>query len=30
VLYRDPVTHWAENVGNTTVRLILVELKKPS
>lgn len=27
-LYRDPLTHWAENVGNTTVRLVVVELKK--
>ena len=27
VLYRDAVTHWAENVGNTTIRLELVELK---
>ena len=27
VIYRDPVTHWAENIGNTTIRLILVELK---
>ena len=27
VVYRDPVTHWAENVGTTAVRLILVELK---
>ena len=27
VLYRDPLTHWAENIGNTTVRLVLVELK---
>jgi len=27
VIYRDPVTHWAENTGNTTIRLILVELK---
>ena len=27
VIYRDPVTHWAENVGNTTIRLELVELK---
>ena len=26
-LYRDPVTHWAENIGNTTIHLILVELK---
>ena len=27
VIYRDPVTHWAENVGNTTIKLELVELK---
>jgi quercetin dioxygenase-like cupin family protein len=27
VIYRDPVTHWAENTGNTTIRLELVELK---
>ena len=27
VIYRDPITHWAENIGNTTIRLILVELK---
>lgn len=27
VLYRDPLTHWAENIGNTTIRLELVELK---
>ena len=27
VIYRDPVTHWAENIGNTTIRLELVELK---
>ncbi len=26
--YRDPVTHWAENIGKTTIRLIVVELKK--
>ena len=25
--YRDPVTHWAENIGKTTIRLIVVELK---
>jgi quercetin dioxygenase-like cupin family protein len=30
VLYRDPVTHWAENVGTTPVHLILVEVKNPS
>ena len=27
VIYREPLTHWAENVGNTTIRLELVELK---
>ncbi len=27
VLYREAVTHWAENIGNTTIRLELVELK---
>jgi len=26
-IYRDPLTHWAENIGTTTVHLILVELK---
>ena len=26
-LFREPVTHWAENIGTTTIRLILVELK---
>jgi quercetin dioxygenase-like cupin family protein len=29
VVYRDPLTHWAENVGTTPVHLILVELKQP-
>jgi beta-alanine degradation protein BauB len=29
-LYRDPVTHWAENIGTTTIHLILVELKDSS
>jgi quercetin dioxygenase-like cupin family protein len=28
VFYRDPLTHWAENIGTTTIRLVLVELKK--
>jgi quercetin dioxygenase-like cupin family protein len=28
VLYRDPLTHWAENIGDTTIHLIIVELKK--
>lgn len=27
VHYRDPLTHSAENIGNTTLRLIVVELK---
>ena len=27
VIYREPVTHWAENIGTTTIRLELVELK---
>jgi quercetin dioxygenase-like cupin family protein len=26
--YRDPVTHWAENIGKTTIHLIVVELKQ--
>lgn len=26
-VYRGPLTHWAENIGTTTVHLILVELK---
>ncbi len=30
ILYRDPVTHWAENVGTTTIHLILVELQDPT
>jgi len=25
--YREPVTHWAENIGQTTIRLIVIELK---
>jgi quercetin dioxygenase-like cupin family protein len=29
-IYRDPFTHWAENIGTTTIHLILVELKDPS
>jgi quercetin dioxygenase-like cupin family protein len=28
--YREPLTHWAENVGTTTIRLVLVELKQPA
>jgi quercetin dioxygenase-like cupin family protein len=29
VLYRDPLTHWAENIGDTPAKFILVELKDP-
>jgi hypothetical protein len=29
-IYRDPLTHWAENIGTTTIRLLLVELKDPA
>jgi quercetin dioxygenase-like cupin family protein len=28
VIYRDPITHWAENIGDTTIRLELIELKE--
>ena len=28
VLFREAVTHWGENIGNTTIRLELVELKQ--
>jgi quercetin dioxygenase-like cupin family protein len=27
VIFRDPVTHWAENIGTTEIAEILVELK---
>lgn len=29
VVYREPLTHWAENIGDTTIHLIIVELKSP-
>ena len=29
VIYREPLTHWAENIGTTPIHLILVELKSP-
>src|SRR4051812_43828900 len=29
VLYRDPLTHAAENIGTTTMHMILVEMKAP-
>lgn len=28
--YREPLVHWAENTSDTTVRLIVVELKDPA
>ena len=30
VLYREPLTHAAENIGTTTMHFILVELKAPA
>lgn len=30
VLWRDPQTHWIENIGTTTLRFIVVELKHRS
>jgi quercetin dioxygenase-like cupin family protein len=27
VMYREPLTHWAENIGATTIRLEVIELK---
>ena len=27
VIYRELLTHWAENIGTTPVRLLLIELK---
>lgn len=29
-LYVDPRVHWAENIGTTTIHLILVEIKGPA
>jgi quercetin dioxygenase-like cupin family protein len=29
VLYREPQTHWVENIGMTTLHFLLVELKNP-
>jgi quercetin dioxygenase-like cupin family protein len=26
-IYREPTTHWAENIGKSTIHLVLVELK---
>jgi len=30
VIYREPLTHWAENIGKTTIHLMIVELKPGS
>jgi quercetin dioxygenase-like cupin family protein len=30
VLWRDPQTHWVENIGPTTLRFIVVELRQPT
>jgi len=30
VAFRAPVTHWAENIGDTAVHVLLVELKSPA
>ena len=27
-IYREPLTHWAENIGTTTIRMIVIELKQ--
>jgi quercetin dioxygenase-like cupin family protein len=27
VIFRDPVTHWGENIGTTEIAVIMVELK---
>ena len=29
VLYREPQTHWVQNIGTTTIHFLLVELKHP-
>ena len=29
VLFREPLTHWSENVGTTPLQVVLVELKNP-
>ena len=29
VLYREPQTHWVENIGSTALHFLVVELKRP-
>jgi len=26
-IYREPITHWSENIGTTTIRTVVIELK---
>lgn len=28
-LYREPQTHWVENIGSSTIRFLVIELKAP-
>jgi quercetin dioxygenase-like cupin family protein len=28
-IFREPLTHWAENIGTTTIHVLIVELKEP-
>ena len=28
-LFREPLTHWTENIGDTTIKVMLVEMKTP-
>ena len=30
VLYREPQTHWVENIGSTPIHFLVMELKTPS
>ena len=30
VIYREPITHWAENIGTTPIHLMVIELKPGS
>ena len=30
VIYREPLTHWAENIGTTPLHLMVIELKPGS
>ena len=30
VLFREPQTHWVENIGETTLRFLVIELREPT